>query len=359
MSELQAKILVVDDDEKNVKLMQAMLMPRGYKVTTAFDGSKALQRVEEKVPDIILLDVMMPIMNGYEVCAKLKNNPRTQLIPIVMMTALGEVENRIKGIESGADDYLTKPIYRDELLARIETSLRLKRTIESKMDLLQGMKAYLAKFLPLSIQHALEEHPEGLELERREQDVSVLFVEISGYDRFNEVPPHRVGDIVEQYFSRFLDCIHVNEGEIVETVGDGMMAIFQDIEPRHHARKAVQAAFEMMYKTVELNEQPRGTFEDISVHIGINSGSAYVGPVRLEGATGTRWTYTAYGTVANVASRIAALAEEGTILLSAETARRISGYFATQALGRQQLRYIAEKVMIYSVLGQQNTTIAE
>lgn len=351
MTEVQAKILVVDDDEKNVKLLQALLMPRGYTVATASNGQEALQQVAAEAPDLILLDVMMPILNGFEVCLRLKNDPDTRLIPIVIMTALGQVEERIQGIEAGADDFLTKPVHRDELLARMRTSLRLKRTVETKLALLQSMKAYLANFVPQSVQRMLDTHPETLELDRREEDVSVLFVDISGYSRLTEALPHEIEGIVERYFSSFLDCIHLNEGDVTETSGDGMMVIFPDAEPRRHARKATQAALEMMHRTAQLNEQLASNSEAIAIHIGINSGLASVGPAKFEGATGTRWTYTANGTVTNVAARIAALAETGTILVSGETARRIAGGFAMQPVGPRQLKNISEAVDVYLVEG--------
>jgi len=358
MNQPQAKILVVDDEEKNVKLLEAQLVPRGYAVVTAANGEEALQQVEAEQPDLVLLDVMMPVINGFEVCARLKNNPETRLLPIVMMTALGQVEDRIKGIEAGADDFLTKPVHRDELMARIRTSLRLKQTIDAKLALLQGMKDYLTKFVPQSIQRLLETYPEAPKLERKEQDVSVLFVDISGYSRLSEILPQEIEGIVEQYFSHYLDCIHSNGGDVTETAGDGMMVIFPDAKPNRHARKATQAALEMMHGTAQLNEQVRRAVEAISIHIGIHSGTASVGPTKLEGVTGTRWTYTANGTVANVASRISGMAKGGTILLSAETAQRVAGHFATQPLGRQALKNIAEEVMLYRVLGHMDSRMS-
>lgn len=130
----QATILVVDDDVKHIRLMQAMLKPKGYRVLTVSNGEEALHHVGQDRPDLILLDVMMPIMDGFEVCTRLKDDPDTRLIPVVLMTALGQVEDRIRGIEAGADDFLTKPVHPDELLARIRTSLRLKRTIEHRIS---------------------------------------------------------------------------------------------------------------------------------------------------------------------------------------------------------------------------------
>ena len=133
----QATILVVDDDPKHLRLMDALLQPRGYTVVTSSDGAEALDQAHRAYPDLILLDVMMPQVDGFEVCKLLKDHPETRLIPVVMMTALDRMEDRIKGIDAGADDFLTKPVHRDELLARIRTSLRLKRAIDATLDSLR------------------------------------------------------------------------------------------------------------------------------------------------------------------------------------------------------------------------------
>jgi DNA-binding response OmpR family regulator len=348
-----AKILVVDDEAKNVKLLEALLLPRGYQVVTASNGEEALQQVYGERPDLILLDVMMPVLDGFEVCRRLKDDAETRLIPVVIMTALGQVEDRIKGIEAGADDFLTRPVHRDELLARIRTSLRLKRTIDHKVSLLQNIQEYLAKFVPQSVTRRIVEHPEAPELEKREQDVSVLFVDISGYARLSEaLPQEQLSIIVERYFSSVLDCIHANGGEINETAGDGLMAIFADTDSHQHPGQAVQAALQIIQQTAPLDAQLPESFGPIAVHIGINSGLALVGPTKLEGTTGARWTYTASGPMTNIAARIAALGEGGTILVGPETARRIAGRFAIQEMGRRQLKNIAEEVMICRVLGE-------
>ena len=140
-----AKILVVDDEAKNVKLMEAQLAPRGYAIITAYSGEEAISQVEQEQPDLILLDILMPGMSGFEVCKRLKDDHNTRLIPIVIMTALGQVEDRIRGIEAGADDFLTKPVNHDELLARIRTALRMKQTIERKIAGLVAINQRLAK----------------------------------------------------------------------------------------------------------------------------------------------------------------------------------------------------------------------
>ncbi len=134
IEDVQATILVVDDEVMVIKRLEALLIPRGYQVVSAANGAEALDTVEQERPDLVLLDVMMPKIDGFEVCRQLKDRPATRLIPVVLMTALGDVEDRIRGLDAGADDFLTKPVHRDELLARIRTSLRFKQTIDHTVE---------------------------------------------------------------------------------------------------------------------------------------------------------------------------------------------------------------------------------
>ena len=352
MAEPQTKILVVDDEPKNRKLLEALLTPRGYRVLMAENGQEALESVQTQQPDLILLDVMMPIMDGFEVCQILKDNAETRLIPVVIMTALGQTEDRIKGIEAGADDFLTKPVNRDELMARIQTSLRLKQTVEHKISLLQSAQTHLSKFVPQVVQRRIEANPETPALETQEQDVSVLFVDISGYTKLSDtLPPQQVKAIIERYFSSFADCIYANGGDINETAGDGVMTVFTAADPDSHARSAVRAALEILRRTQQLNAQRQAGVEPIAVHMGINSGLALVGATKLEGVGGIHWTYTALGQMTNIAARIAALAQGGMVFIGPETARRVAGYFALKEIGKQQLKNVTEDVFVHQVLG--------
>ena len=128
-----AKILIVDDEPYNVDYLEQELEDLGYATVSARNGQEALEKVAAEAPDLILLDVMMPIMDGFTVCRIMKGNDETRLIPIVMMTALNGFDDRIQGIEAGADDFLTKPVHQRELLARIQTTLRLKHTVDRKI----------------------------------------------------------------------------------------------------------------------------------------------------------------------------------------------------------------------------------
>ena len=212
--------------------------------------------MQSQRPDLILLDVMMPGMNGFEVCRSLKDNANTCLIPVVIMTALGQTEDRIKGIEAGADDFLTKPVNRDELLARIRTSLRLKRAIDQQVSLLQNVQEHLVKFVPQSVTRLITANPETPELEKKEQDVSVLFVDISGYARLSELLPREdMNLIIERYFSSFW-IVFIPTRRYQRDCRHGLMVIFADADPQHHARKAVQAALEMVQRVAPLMPEP-------------------------------------------------------------------------------------------------------
>lgn len=143
-----SKILIVDDEPFNVDYLEQELQDLGYQTVSAANGEEALEQVAVAAPDLILLDVMMPIMDGFTVCRILKSNDDTRLIPIVSMTALDGIEERIKGIGVGADDFLTKPVNQRELLARVQTALKLKHTVDRKLGELRRIKDHFAKFVP-------------------------------------------------------------------------------------------------------------------------------------------------------------------------------------------------------------------
>lgn len=345
-----ARLLVVDDNESNRSLMSRLLEREGYRVECAADGAEALKRVGTLPPDLVLMDVMMPVMDGIDACRRLKDDPETRLIPVVIMTALGEVEDRVRGLKAGADDFLTKPVDRGELLARIQTSLCLKRTVDDKLDRLKGAQAYLARFVPQSVLRRLEQNPDAPELEKTEQNMSALFVDVSGYTRMSESMHQTADFMVEKYFSRYLDAVHANGGDVTETSGDGLMVVFPGDEPREHAFNAVSAAVEILQKTQDLNTQLAGIFDPVSVHIGINSGIALIGPTKYEGDSGVRWVYTALGPAVNLAARIAAVAESGTICIGPQTAHRVEGRIRTQELGMRQLKNLRDEIMIHRVV---------
>jgi class 3 adenylate cyclase len=346
----RSKILIVDDEPFNVDYLEQELEDLGYEAIRAADGQEALQKVAAEVPDPILLDVMMPIMDGFTVCRILKENEETRLIPIVIMTSLNAVEDRIKGIEAGANDFLTKPVNEQELLARLRTALRLKHTVDRKIGELRRIKDHFAKFVPEAVQRRVAANPEAPGLAKKQRDVTVLFLDISGYTRLSaRLSLEALDSLLERYFSAFLDCIQEAGGDINETAGDGFMAVFQHMDRHAHAVKAVDSALALLTASEALNKEDNE--HPLTIHMGLNSGIALVGSTRFEGRRGTRWTFTASGPVTNLASRLADVAAAGQILVGPETVRRLGDCYILQRIGREHLKNIADAVDIHRVLG--------
>lgn len=345
-----ARVLVVDDDEGNRDIVRRLLQSVGYAVDTAPDGARALVMLEAEPFDLVLLDVMMPVMDGIEACRRIRSGRGTALVPVVIMTALGEVQDRVRGILAGADDFLTKPVHRGELLARIQTSLTLRRRVEERFDRLRGAQAFLGRFVPHWVTRHIEETGDVPAFEKTHQDMSAMFVDVTGYTRLSERMGPAADYLLEKYFACFLDVIRGLGGDITETSGDGIMAIFPGDDPPGHACAAVRAALDILDETRALNARLAGLFEPIEVHIGVNTGIAAIGPTRFEGATSSRWTYTALGASVNLAARIAQFAQGQMVCIGVETARRLGDGFELRDLGRHTLKNVGDEVAIIEVV---------
>ena len=345
-----SKILIVDDEPDILEYLEHTLAGLGYATVRAGNGQEALEKVAAESPDLVLLDVVMPVMDGLAACRILKGNDETRLIPIVIMTALDDIEARIAGIEAGADDFLIKPVNQRELIARIRTALKLKHTMDHKLGELRRIRDHLAKFVPEVVRRLVAANPAAPELAKRARDVSVLFLDISGYTALSErLPAEELNRVIERYFSTFLDHIHDADGDINETAGDGFMAIIQDVDPRAHALNAVRTALALLAVTEQLNQ--KNPEHPLSIHMGVNSGPALVGSTRFDGLRGSRWTFTASGPVTNLAARLAGLAEPGQVLAGPETARRLGPGYRAERLGRERLKNITDTVEVYRILG--------
>ncbi|HEY7139078.1 MAG TPA: adenylate/guanylate cyclase domain-containing protein [Methylomirabilota bacterium] len=228
-----------------------------------------------------------------------------------------------------------------------ETNAEL-RTVVRRVEILESIRSNLAKFVPRTVQDLIERAPEAPELDKREGDVTVLFVDLVGYTRLTErLDPGRVNELVERCFGAYLDEILRRGGDVNETAGDGLMAIFRDADPRRHARQAVKCGLAILRRTRELNDSLDGLPEPLAVHIGVNSGLATVGATKIEGANGTRWTYTASGQVTIVAARVAALARGNEILVGSGTRERLGDELSFEALGERPLRNVETPVRLF------------
>jgi class 3 adenylate cyclase len=217
-----------------------------------------------------------------------------------------------------------------------------------RVEILESIRANLSKFVPQTVQDLIERAPEAPELDKREVDVTVLFVDLVGYTRLTQrLAPELVNDLVERCFGAYLDEILRRGGDVNETAGDGLMAIFRDTDARRHTRQAVKCALGILRRTRELNETLHGLPEPIAVHIGVNSGLATVGATKIEGANGTRWTYTASGQVTNIAARLAAVAKGDEMLVGVGARERLGAEFPFDALGERTLRNVETPVRVF------------
>jgi len=279
---------------------------------------------------------------------------------LIGMLALGEKQSGV--IFSEEDLELLRILANQSAIAManarayrsLETTNAELRAALRKVELLEHVKMHLGKFVPTSVRQLIEQDPTAPALDKREQDVTVLFLDLEGYTSLSEALDHaQVTYVVEHYFSSFLDDIYANQGDINETAGDGLMVIFQHDNHRAHACAAVQTALAIRDKTQRINAELQGTYTPVTVNMGINSGMAAVGSTKFEGATGTRWTFTASGPVTNLAARIGAWANGGAIYVGEATAQRLGDAFALCALGPQAFKNVREPVAVYAVLGQE------
>ena len=346
----RSRLLVVDDEPEIVAYLREALEGVGYEVSSARDGREALERVAAQQPDLILLDCVMPVMDGVAVCQALRLREATRLLPILMVTALTDVDSRVRAFESGVDDVVTKPFQHRELFTRIHSALTRKHAIDQKVRDLQRVRDHFSKYVPETVKCLVMANLEASDLAKVERDVTVLFVDISGYTRLAErLPAHALNALVERYFSAFFDRLTEAGGDVNETTGDGLMVIFQHGGPEEHATHAVDAALMLLALTEALNHTEVET--PLAIHIGINSGGAYVGSTRFKGRRGTRWTFTASGLVTAVAARLAGLAQDGQIVAGPETARRLGDRYHLEPVGAVRLKNITEPIEAQRIFG--------
>jgi class 3 adenylate cyclase/HAMP domain-containing protein len=259
---------------------------------------------------------------------------------------LGRVINDMAGrLKTAHDDLEARNVELADTLQSLKESMR-------KLELLEQVKGELVKFVPESVSRLLEKNPDARELEKREADVSVLFLDVEGYTKLSEqLPPQRLNRLIQDYFSSFLEIIRANHGDVNETAGDGLMVIFQsEGSPTRHAQNAAGAGFQIQGKLADLNREFQGVYPPISIHVGINSGPAFVGATKLDAAGGGRWTFTASGSTTNLAARIAALAKGGDIMVGPETAGRIKGQYVLEDTGEHRLKNVSEPVRVFRLV---------
>ena len=363
-----ARILVVDDTPQNVKLLTDLLTVKGYAVVTAASGPEALVRIEADRPDLVLLDVVMPGMSGYEVCQRIRADKANGIMPVVMVTALDPAAERIKGLDAGADDFLTKPINLPELLARVRSLLRIKqlydtvetqsaqlaelnRTLEQRVTEQVGQLERLSKlkrFFSPQLAELIVTGGADDPLRTHRRDVTVVFLDLRGYTAFAETAePEEVMGVLREYHREMGTLVLAHEGTLERFAGDGMMVFFNDpvVIPNPEER-AVRMSLAMRDRVAELATGWRKRGYELDVGLGLAKGFATIGAIGFEG----RLDYGAIGSVTNLAFRLCSEARPGQVLAAKRVAAAVEELVDVEAVGDLALRGFSRPVPTVALL---------
>lgn len=333
-----SRILVVDDVIENIQLAGTILKEKGYQLNIARNGKQALQVVEKTKPDLILMDVEMPEMNGYECCKVLKANPETQDIPIIFLTSNMESNDIVKGFELGAVDYVGKPFHASELLARIHTHLALR---QAHLDL-ENLTQKASRYISPHVFQAIFKGEKDTLLTTTQKPLTVFFSDIVGFSNCTE----KLGDQeLTRWFNSYCEQmaaqVFKHGGTLDKFIGDAVMVFFGD--PQSHGVKedavaCVRMAIEMMQSAASM---------DIQIRAGINSGPAHVGNF----GTQQQMNYTIMGNAVNMASRLEQGSEPGRILISQATYELVKDNFWCDVRGPIKIKGIEHEITTYWVNG--------
>ncbi|RPI48694.1 MAG: adenylate/guanylate cyclase domain-containing response regulator, partial [Chloroflexi bacterium] len=339
-------ILVADDRVDSVELCRDLLAMEGYRVVAAFNGQEALDRVHQHKPDLILLDLDMPLLNGYQVCERLKANEATANIPVLMLTAWAAPEKRVMGLLLGAEDYVSKPLYYRVLLARVKVRLNAKREADCLRESQQAIRRTFERFVPPHVVERLLADPARVSLGGRRQEVTVLFADLRGYTALAEaLSPEQLVEVLNGHLTAAAQAILVYEGTISQYAGDLVMAIFNAPLPQpDHALRALRAAWALR-EAMAAYHAALPAYLRMEFGMGIASGEALVGNI---GAM-ELLHYTAVGDTVNLAQRLEELAGGGEILLTENCFRAVAAEVEVTARGATAIRGRSEPVSIFSL----------
>ena len=349
-------ILVVDDTPHNVKLLADLLTVKGYDVATAVNGEEALAKVASSAPDLILLDIMMPGLSGYDVCKRLRADPQTALLPIVLVTSLDAQQERVKGIESGADDFLGKPINQQELFARVRSLLRIKALqdeVRQQADALKEWNARLEErvaaqvaelermsalkhFFAPAVCDAILSAGEKSILAPHRREICYVFVDLRGFTAFTDAAePEEVQAVLREYHTTMGPLINQFEGTVDRFAGDGILLFFNDPLPvPDAAQRASAMALAMQSQFAPLRARWAKLGYDLDLGIGIAKGFATLGAFGYE----QRFDYSAIGGVVNLAARLCDEAAPGEILLDRRARAALDESTTVESLGALTLK---------------------
>jgi len=362
------RILIVDDNETNRDILQSRLEKHGYDLKHAADGEEALAAIKQHLPDLVLLDVMMPKLDGIEVCKRVRADASLPFIPIILCTAKADSKDVVAGLDAGADEYLTKPIDQMALVARVKSVLRMKalhdqvaaqayelaglnkgleRRVAEQLGEIERMSK-LRRFLPPQVADLIVASGSEKELESHRREITALFCDLRGFTGFSEsADPEDVMKLLREYHEAIGTIIHKHGGTLERYAGDGVMVIFNDpVQVENPALSAVRMALEMRVGLTALCNHWRRLGHEIGFGIGISHGYATLGTIGFEG----RFDYAAIGTVSNVASRLCDEAGSGQILISPRVHMAIEEHVTVEPAGEFEIKGLRRPMAVVNVV---------
>jgi adenylate cyclase len=326
------RILVVDDTPANLQALAGILKDKGYQISVATNGKQALDVLARVRPDLILLDVMMPEMDGFETCRRLKESESWRQIPIIFLTAKTDTADIVQGFELGAVDYVAKPFNAHELLARVNTHLtldELRRSLAAKNAELarahELVRRAFGRYVSEEVATSLLQSPDGLELGGEEREITILMSDLRGFTALAaRLTPRQVIEFLNVYLESMVEVIGRYGGTIDEIIGDAILVIFgAPLSCADHADKAVACALAMQLAMAEVNERlvAQGA-SDLEMGIGVHTGRVIVGNIGSQ----RRTKYAAVGSNVNLAGRIESFTTGGQVLISDSTRQKLQAH---------------------------------
>ena len=362
--DIPVTVLAVDDQAANLRLLDAVLTPRGHRVLTASSGAEAFALLEAEDVDLVLLDIVMPEMDGHEVCRRIRSTPATEFLPVVMITASGS-EQRLAALQSGADDFVTKPFDKSELLARVASLARIKRyhdTIRRQTDDLTKWNFELEtrvarqvaelertnrlrRFLSPQLADLVVSDESLLGSHRRE--IVVVFTDLRNFTPFAETSePEEVMGVLREYHQAIGALVHGHEGTLERFTGDGIMVFFNDPIPCDDAaERAVRMALGIRDAVRELSARWLRNGYDLPVGIGIAQGFATLGRIGFEG----RFDYAAIGSVTNLAARLCSDAGPWQVLVTDRVLAATEHVSVSEMVGDVQPKGFSRSVRVHNI----------
>jgi len=343
-------ILVVDDDWMNREVIEAHLSTQYYRVTTANNGSRALQVVTDDPPDLVMLDVLLPDISGIDVCSRIKTTHESQFIPVIIVTALEGEEDKVRAIEAGADDFITKPFSSLLLLTRVKSLLRMKRLNDELQERTDLLLQVLHRHIDQDIAEIILIDPDRyLKLGGETRRVTVFFGDISGFTAFAEQHgAQEVVTVLNKIFSELTSLIFQHHGTFDKYIGDEIMAFFgAPVATGDDTLNAVSMAYKMQQSFNKIREELGPNLANITLEMGLHIGEAVVGNVGSE----QTMNYTVIGDVVNTAHRLQEAATGGQILISEAIYQEVAPMIEVEQLESKVLPGKREPMVVYEVKG--------